>query len=178
MNFEIDKTWTLFLDRDGVINKKIDNDYVKDWNDFSFLYGSIEGIKILSNIFGKLIIVTNQRGVGKGLMTEEVLVSIHKRMVNEIIINGGKIDAIYYCTDESDFSIRRKPNIGMAIDAKNDFPDIDFEKSIMVGDSLSDYMFGQHLGMKSIHIGIPLNLDFNAIIFDSLIDFANKLCEK
>jgi len=66
---QIDKSWTLFLDRDGVINKKIDNDYVKAWEQFEFLPGVIEALKILSAKFGKIIIVTNQQGVGRQLMS-------------------------------------------------------------------------------------------------------------
>jgi len=62
---KIDKTWTLFLDRDGVINHKRVNDYVKNWSEFSFIKGSLEAIYLLSQIFGKIIIVTNQRGVGR-----------------------------------------------------------------------------------------------------------------
>ena len=129
---EIDKSWTLFLDRDGVINKKIDNDYVKNWSEFSFINGSLEVISKLSNIFGRIILVTNQRGIGKGLMTKENLNVIHTKMVEIVNNNFGKIDAIYYCADILNDSENRKPNIGMAIEAKLDFPDIDFKKSVIV----------------------------------------------
>ena len=64
-SFKIDKTWTLFLDRDGVINVKRDNDYVKNWEEFVFINGSIKAISRLTKVFGRIIIVTNQRGVGK-----------------------------------------------------------------------------------------------------------------
>ena len=78
-DLRINKDWTLFLDRDGVINKKIENDYVRNWSQFEFIEGVIEALKILRNIFGKIIIVTNQRGIGRGLMTENDLHEIHKK---------------------------------------------------------------------------------------------------
>lgn len=69
-NFHFDKSWTLFLDRDGVLNKKIENDYVRTWEQFEFLPGVIEAMKILREVFGKIIILTNQRGIGRGFMTK------------------------------------------------------------------------------------------------------------
>jgi histidinol-phosphate phosphatase family protein len=152
MSLEIDKNWTLFLDRDGVINHKRDNDYVKNWAEFSFINGSVEAISMLSNVFGKILIVTNQRGVGRGLMTEDDLIKLHKHMLNNIELNNGKIDRIYYCTEVLDSAYCRKPNIGMGKKALFDFPEIDINKSIMVGDSLSDMEFGRKLGMKCIFI--------------------------
>jgi len=171
----INKTWTLFLDRDGVINKKRENDYVKNWSEFSFINGSIDAISKFSKVFGTIIIVTNQRGVGRGLMKEDDLIAIHDKMISEITLNGGKIDKIYYCTEVSEFAVCRKPNIGMAREAMLDFPEIDFKKSIIVGDSISDLMFGQKLGMKKIHIGFNKgfpNIDGN---FESLFEFSNAI---
>ena len=173
----IDKSWTLFLDRDGVINKKIDNDYVKKWTEFSFINGSLEAISKLSNIFGRIIVVTNQRGVGRGLMKEEDLIAIHNRMLEDVFNNGGTIDKIYYCIDISNDSVNRKPNIGMALEAKLDFPNINFTKSVMIGDSITDMQFGNKLGMTCILVGSKLEL--NSIqnqfsIFESLSDFANS----
>ncbi len=173
MNFKIDKTWTLFLDRDGVINKKRENDYVKNWSEFSFIKGSLEAISSLSRIFGKIIIVTNQRGVGKGLMLEDELLLIHQKMVDEITLNSGRIDKIYYCKDVEITSDCRKPNSGMAFQALKDFPEINFKKSIIVGDSFSDIEFGQKLEMKTIFIGKSnFNLDLDGK-FSSLYEFSS-----
>ena len=69
----IDSSWTLFLDRDGVINEKLENDYVKNWDEFKFKEGALQAIAGLGKIFGRVFVVTNQRGVGLGLMTEEIL---------------------------------------------------------------------------------------------------------
>src|SRR5688500_18953463 len=95
-DLNIDKTWTLFLDRDGVINKKLDNDYVKHWIDFEFIEGSIDSIKFLNTVFNKIVVVTNQQGIGKRLYRTEDLELIHKNMSYEITYHGGKIDKIYF----------------------------------------------------------------------------------
>jgi D-glycero-D-manno-heptose 1,7-bisphosphate phosphatase len=175
MIFEIDKSWTLFLDRDGVINEKRDNDYVKNWDEFSFINGSLEAISSFSKVFGRIIIVTNQRGVGRGIMNESDLISIHQKMIEVIKLNFGKVDGIYFCQEVSEFSICRKPNTGMAFEALRDFPDIDFRKSLIVGDSISDVMFGQKLGMKKILIGKNHeNFDLDGV-FNSLFDFSKQL---
>ena len=174
LKFRIDKSWTLFLDRDGVINEKRENDYVKNWSEFSFINGSLDAISEFSDFFGKIIIVTNQRGVGRGLIKEEDLISIHHNMVKEIEVNSGRIDKIYYCSDVLDDAYCRKPNIGMGYRAKIDFPDIDFSKSVMVGDSISDIEFAESLGMKKIFIGKSnhnLNLDGE---FSSLFHFCSS----
>lgn len=162
---------TIFLDRDGVINRHRPNDYVKKWEDFEFLPGVLEALAILSGYFKYIVVVTNQRGVGKGLMTEDELLRIHEKMILKIEHFGGRIDKIYYCTDTNDNSLNRKPNPGMALQAKIDFPDIDFEKSIMIGDSETDLGFGNGLGMKTISIN-------NADNPESLLDFALSRCRK
>ncbi|AEA34632.1 D-glycero-alpha-D-manno-heptose-1,7-bisphosphate 7-phosphatase [Hippea maritima] len=138
---------TLFLDRDGVINKKIENDYVRNWEQFEFLPNVIEALKILNSLFDRIIIVTNQRGIGRKLMTEKDLEVIHKNMLSVLSKENIKIDKIYYCPHDYKKEICncRKPKIGMALQAKKDFPDIDFRNSIMVGDSLSDIEFGKKL---------------------------------
>jgi histidinol-phosphate phosphatase family protein len=174
---DFDKSWTLFLDRDGVINEKLENDYVKTWDEFTFKYGVLEAIARLGRIFGRIFVVTNQRGVGFGLMTEEKLNEIHARMCFEVARAHGKIDRVYYCTEIDERSECRKPNIGMGLRARSDFPEIEFSKSILVGDSISDLEFGKNLGMKTIFIGSPketIELD-GLVIFESLHDFSKSL---
>ena len=95
MDIDIDKSWTLFLDRDGVINKKLENDYVKSWDEFEFLPGVLKSIQHFSQIFGKIVVVTNQQGIGKGLYTHEDLQNIHHKMIMEITNAGGRIDKVY-----------------------------------------------------------------------------------
>lgn len=176
-DLNIDKSWTLFLDRDGVINKKLDNDYVKHWLEFEFLDDAVDAIKYLSGIFGKIIVVTNQQGIGKGLYRTEDLELIHNNMVYEIAYHGGRIDKVYFSPYlESQNHPSRKPGIGMAELAKKEYPEIDFAKSIMVGDSMSDMAFGKTAGMATIFISEEQNkdprIDFN---FISLNDFITAL---
>lgn len=147
-----DATWTLFLDRDGVINKEIPNYYVLSWKEFVFEDGVLEALSRLKTIFGRILIVTNQRGVGKGLMTESDLNEIHFRMLSVIHAHGGRIDKVYSCTDLDSDSPCRKPNPGMAYEAKRDFPEIDFSRSVMVGNHLRDMEFGRRLGMHTVWI--------------------------
>ena len=142
----------LFLDRDGVINRHRPDDYVKTWEEFEFLPGILKTLAVWNKRFKNILVVTNQRGVGKGLMSEVTMLDIHWRMIAEIEQHGGRIDKIYYCTDLNNDSPNRKPNIGMALQAKADFPDIDFAKSIMVGDSESDMEFGRRAGMKIMNV--------------------------
>jgi D-glycero-D-manno-heptose 1,7-bisphosphate phosphatase len=164
----------LFLDRDGVINVHRPNDYVKTIGEFEFLPGVTEALALLSKRFRRIIVVTNQRGVAKGKMSVQNLDKIHNYMMAEIAGKGGRIDAVYYATALSDEDPQRKPNSGMAYRAKNDFPEIDFSRSVMAGDSRSDMAFGKRLKMTTVLIkkecsDIVFSIDFT---FPSLLDFA------
>lgn len=153
-NWKVDKSWTLFLDRDGVINKRIVEGYVKTVEEFIFNNGVLNTIKELSKIFGRIVVVTNQQGIGKGLMTEEDLKKVHDYMLREVKKSGGRIDNIYFAPKlASPTNELRKPNIGMALQAQKDFPEINFSKSVMIGDSPSDMAFGKNAGMKTIFVG-------------------------
>jgi histidinol-phosphate phosphatase family protein len=176
---QIDHSWTLFLDRDGVINEEKHLDYVYSYDEFKFLPGVKEAIKILSDIFSTIVVVTNQRGVGKGLMTEEALLDIQSRMVNELKESGGRIDKLYYCTAMSDDHPNRKPNPGMAFQAQSDSASIDLRKSIMVGNRLSDMQFGRNAGMFTIYLQTthPETASPHPLIdlyFENLLEFAIK----
>ena len=151
---KIDTSWTLFLDRDGVINKKLDEDYVKTIDEFEFLPYALEAIKLFSSHFHRVVIVTNQQGISKRLMTEDDLHKVHQHLLQEVQNFGGRIDAIYHAPHlAEENSIMRKPNIGMALKAKEEFPSIDFKKSIMVGDSISDMEFAKNTNMFAVLIG-------------------------
>lgn len=148
----VDKTWTLFIDRDGVINEETLGEYVLHWGQFIFSKGVLHSFKKLSDVFGRLILVTNQRGVGKGLMTQEALDTIHYEMQREVNIAGGHIEKIYFCTDVDSTAFHRKPNPGMAFQAKQEFPEIDFSRSIMIGNKPSDMRFGRAAGMFTVFL--------------------------
>jgi histidinol-phosphate phosphatase family protein len=149
---QIDNTWTLFLDRDGVINHEKKEDYILNWEEFKFYDGVTEALRILSGIFGTIVMVTNQRGVGKGLMTVEDLSRIHTKMQEVIVAASGRIDKIYFCSSMDNDCYERKPNPGMAYQAQKDFPSIDFSKSIIVGNKPGDMQFGRNAGMFTIFV--------------------------
>lgn len=175
---KIDKSWTLFLDRDGVINKKLENDYVKNIEEFSFIEGVPEVVAKLNERFGITVIVTNQQGIGKGLMTTEDLQEVHDYMQSELVKKGGKVDKYYHCPDLASKNTKfRKPNTGMAEQARMDFPVIDFKKSIMVGDSLTDMQMGRRLGMFNVFISNQNQLKEADLILPSLVDLEIFLSE-
>jgi histidinol-phosphate phosphatase family protein len=180
-HLKIDDTWTLFLDRDGVINRRIVDGYVKTWDQFEFLPGVVDAMKQFHKVFGRIIVVSNQQGVGKGLMSEKEVQLVHSGMMDEIEHAGGKVDAVYFSPHlRSERSVMRKPNVGMALKARRQFPEIRFNRSVMAGDSLSDMFFGKRVGMKTVFISPdsslakrhPRQIDF---VFPDLISLASGL---
>ena len=158
--------WTLFLDRDGVLNRKLEDDYVKNLEEFDILKHTKDALEILSVHFDTIVVVTNQQGIGKKLMSEKDLELIHSYLLKKL----PQIHKIYFCPDlYTDNSPRRKPAIGMAIDAKQDFCKISFKRSVIVGDSISDMQFGRNAGMKTCFINEKSN--FDRIENKALIDF-------
>lgn len=174
------KDWALFLDRDGVINIRIPGNYVKYLEEFVFIRGVPEAISIFSKIFKYIFIVTNQQGIGKSYMTDNDLKIIHDHLIQSVEIAGGHINKIYYCPGlAKDNPPCRKPNIGMALQAKNDFPNVEFAKSIMIGDTESDMLFAKKSGMFGLFLTeepmfLPEDIKYDGVI-SSLIDFANFL---
>lgn len=152
----INNTWSLFLDRDGVINVERPHDYVKRWEEFVFYDDALPAIRYFSKVFGHLFIITNQRGIGRGLMTEADLQDIHLHMREAIEAVSGRIDGIYYCPDPEDTSSRRKPATAMGLEAAGDFPEVDLRRSVMIGNTLSDMEFGRKLGMFTIFLQTTL----------------------
>ncbi|MGJ7033004.1 HAD-IIIA family hydrolase [Niabella hirudinis] len=149
---KIDKSWTLFLDRDGVINEEKDGSYIFHTGEFVFYPGVPEAIGKFTRYFKHVVIVTNQRGIGKGLMDEKALHAIHQLLSDEVKKNNGHIPAIYYATAVNSTDFFRKPNPGMALEAVKDFPDIDLSRSIMVGNNSSDMKFGRSAGMHTVFL--------------------------
>lgn len=174
---QLDRTWTLFLDRDGVINVRLMADYVKNVQEFEFIEGSLDALVKLHALFQRMVVVTNQQGIGKGIMTEADLREVHQYMLKAVEQEGGKIDQVYHCPElAASNALCRKPNIGMAEAAKKDFPEINFTKSIMVGDSLSDLEFGKRAKMLTVYISEEQNkpemADFQ---FASLFEFYEEI---
>jgi D-glycero-D-manno-heptose 1,7-bisphosphate phosphatase len=181
LNLEtVNKDWTLFLDRDGVLNHDKAGSYIFNTTEFKFYDGVTDAMKIFNHLFANIIIVTNQRGVGKGLMSELDLMQIHNKMLQDTEAANGRIDAIYYATSLDNNHPERKPHSGMALKAKADFPEIDFNKSIMVGNNISDMEFGRNTGMHTVFILTTqpdLAMPHPAIdlAFNSLLKFALAL---
>jgi len=150
---QVDVSWTLFLDRDGVINERVFGGYILNYSDFQFKEGVLECSKELFSKFARVVIVTNQQCVAKGLISEVDLASLHEKMVNDFQKVESKIDHVYAALElKGDEPFMRKPHLKMAELAQGDFPEIDFNKSIMVGDTDGDLQFGKNLGMKTVLI--------------------------
>lgn len=177
----ITKDWTLFLDRDGVLNEDKPGSYVMSMDEFHILPGVREAMKKLSDIFGTIIICTNQRGVSKGLYSIEEMHRMNSFLSGEIRKSGGRIDKVYYAIDLNDDAPGRKPNIGMALQAKRDFPNIDFSKSFMVGNNIGDMQFAHNAGIaKAIFLTTTIfDIQFpHPLInahFDSLKSFSDNI---
>lgn len=170
---------TLFLDRDGVINERTPDDYVRTPEMFEPTESLGEAMRLLAGAFGRIVVVTNQAGIGKGLMTEADLAAVHQKMFGIVEGAGGRIDQVYHCPHPKDAGCRcRKPATGMAWLALADFPEIDFTNAWLAGDSASDMLLAQALGMRSVLIEgkmeeaeelAKMKIDFR---FGSLLDFA------
>ncbi|MEO7309060.1 MAG: HAD-IIIA family hydrolase [Chitinophagaceae bacterium] len=183
VDLKIENDWTLFLDRDGVINEELPEAYVNHLDEFIFYQQAVEAISILSPMFYKTIVVTNQKGVGRGLTPPDELTRIHKHMTNAVLEAGGKINHIYFCPDLENDSPNRKPNPGMAFQARQEDPNIDLPKSIMIGNNASDMHFGRNAGIgcnilltttKPLEAVDPILYDFH---FTSLYEAALFLKE-
>jgi len=176
-SWKLGRDWTLFLDRDGVINVRLVGDYVKSWDEFEFTPLATEAIAALTAQFGRTVVVTNQQCIGKGIITSEQLGALHRSMMAAIAEAGGKIDGVYFAPQLAEENHpMRKPGTGMGLAAQADFPEINFSKSVMIGDSPTDLEFGQKLGMKTVFIG-PADAENSADLhFASLADAAPFLC--
>ena len=143
----------VFLDRDGVINRKLpDGRYVTRWEEFEMLPGVAETIAAWNRSGRKVIVVSNQRGVALGLMTKAEVEAIHDRLRAELGRDGARLDAIYYCPHNRDECECRKPRTGMIEAAFRDFPSAEPKNSVLIGDARSDIECGSVAGMATIFI--------------------------
>lgn len=153
LDWSVNENWTLFLDRDGVINERIMGGYVLDYKVFHFKQGVLESIAALSSKFKYIFVVTNQQCVALEKISDAALAEIHRQMKVDIEKVGGKITQVFAATELKDQEpFMRKPSIGMGKLAKSLYPKIDFSKAIMVGDTNTDLIFGKKLGMKTVLI--------------------------
>jgi len=148
-------TRAAFLDRDGVINQKApDGEYVTRWEDFHFLPGVTQGITQLNRAGFQVIVVTNQRCVAKGLLSEIELKDLHRRMSEHLARGGARIEAIYYCPHEVEPPcICRKPAPGLLLEAARS-RGLDLSSSWMIGDSDADIQAGKSAGCKTARVSV------------------------
>ena len=153
------RPWCLFLDRDGVINTRIMGGYVRSWAEFRFEPGALEALVTLSRWAPRIVMVTNQQGVGKGIMSPADLDDIHTRLRRAIVAAGGRIDAIESCPHLASAGCEcRKPGPGMATRYLAAHPEVDGSASVLVGDTSSDIEMGRRLreitgGCVTVRIG-------------------------
>ncbi|MDA1148861.1 MAG: HAD family hydrolase [Bacteroidetes bacterium] len=140
----------IFLDRDGVLNE--DFGYVYRWEDFKFLPGVIESLRLFSFYNYKLIIVTNQSGIGRGFYSTEEFWILTKKMQSYLEGMSVQIDGVYFCPhlpiedQEVETCLCRKPLPGLILQAADEH-DIDLSLSVMVGDKPSDTLAGKAAGL-------------------------------
>ncbi|MBX3043597.1 MAG: HAD family hydrolase [Candidatus Kapabacteria bacterium] len=145
------KNKAVFFDRDGIINKRILGDYVKIISDFELNPEIPEILKFVKDRGFLAIIISNQQGVGKGIMSKKNLDDVHNYMQNLLLQKSGvAFDDIYVCTElASSDSFNRKPNPGMILSAAEKY-NIDLHSSIMIGDTDSDILAARNAGVCSI----------------------------
>ncbi|MBN1275022.1 HAD-IIIA family hydrolase [Candidatus Woesearchaeota archaeon] len=149
----------IFLDRDGVINKKAPKaEYVKNWGEFEFLPGVLEALALLKKKGYEVFIISNQAGIARGMMTEQDLTAIHERMLAEIEAAGGHVEAIYYCPHGWDDRCGcRKPKPGMLQRASKEHF-IDLTTSLFVGDDERDKQAGDAASMRTVLVSENMSL--------------------
>lgn len=154
----------VFFDRDGVVNTRIVGGYVTKWDEFVWMPEVGETLQAIKAKGYLAIIITNQRGVGTGKMTQADLDAIHERMQAELQQRFGvRFDDIISCTDATNDSLRRKPSPAMIFEARDRW-DIDLANSWFIGDSPSDIEAGVRAGTKTVfllndHESAPPNVD-------------------
>ena len=148
---------TVFLDRDGVLNRKApEGQYVSRWDVFHPLPGIYEALQLLNRAGLPVYVVTNQRGVALGLYTMEDVSILHAQLIAAAQEHGARIDGLFCCPHDKGVCRCRKPGPGMFEQARALDPRIDFSKSVVIGDSLSDIEAGERLGMQTIFIEGPV----------------------
>ncbi len=144
---------TVFLDRDGVLNEKMpEGQYVSRWQDFHVLPGVPHAVRRLNDAGLRVIVVSNQRGIARGLYTSSDVESIHAEFQQLLNQAGARIDAFIICPHDKGQCNCRKPLPGLFEQAVAEFPGITAATSAIIGDSLSDIEFGRRLGMTTVFI--------------------------
>ena len=149
----------VLLDRDGVINRKLNTGYVTSWPQFEFLPGALAGLRLLKASGYKTLVVSNQAAVGKKLMAEAQLSEITSRFLQQVRKSGGQIHGVYYCLHarEEDCDCR-KPKPGLLLKAQREHR-FSFAETYLIGDSESDALAAQSVGCPFLQV---INIEANA----------------
>jgi D-glycero-D-manno-heptose 1,7-bisphosphate phosphatase len=143
----------VFLDRDGVINRKApEGEYVTSWEEFAFLPRALDGLRALARLDVPVVVATNQRGIARGRYTEADLAGIHDRMRAAVAAAGGRIDAVEHCPHEAGECDCRKPSTGMFERAARDLG-IELRRAAVLGDRASDMEAAARVGALRVLVG-------------------------
>ena len=179
---------TIFLDRDGVINK--DFGYVNKWDQFKLIKGTLKALQTLTKNNFNIIIVTNQAGIAKGFYTEEDFHALTRKFEHFCLKNDVKILNTFYCPHHKDGIIKnyakdcknRKPNSGMFLKAAKLY-NINLKKAIMVGDNITDIVASTNAGIKINYLikshltKEDLNKKITFIVKENLLSVTNEICK-
>lgn len=175
----------VFLDRDGVINRKaVEGEYVFRWEDFCLLPGVEEAIRFLNEAGKTVLVVTNQRGAALGRYTTKDIETVHAQLQQHLGEHHARIDAFYYCPHDKNQCDCRKPKIGLIEQAFRDFPEANATNSILIGDSYSDIQAAKTAGMPGIFVqgdptrqkpGVEKALQIADAVCDSLFEAVRLL---
>lgn len=142
----------IFVDRDGVINEDPIGDYVKRWDDFRFVPGSVEALKRLTEAGFDIVIISNQAGIGDGIFTESALKEVTDHMLSQLKEEGIKVKGIYYCVHGKKANCEcRKPKTGLFRQAAQS---IKFKpaETYFIGDKVSDVQAGRNFGLRTLFV--------------------------
>ncbi len=141
------------LDRDGVINRKApEGEYICRPEQFHFLPGVPEAIRLLNENEVTVVVLTNQRGIALGLYDEAQLSVIHDRLRSELAEANARLDGIYFCPHDDKQCDCRKPKTGLLELAFRDFPFATRDNSVLIGDSLPDIQAGTSFGIRTVFV--------------------------
>jgi len=168
-----------FLDRDGTLNvRPPEHEYVASAEEFVWLPGAIQGVRRLADSGYLLLVVSNQRGVARGVLSPAVLEEIERRMQRDLAAQGCRIAAFRYCPHEEDARCQcRKPRPGMLLELAREL-DLDLAESWMIGDSESDVLAGQAAGCRSALIADRRPASRADLIASSLLQVSERIAPR
>jgi D-glycero-D-manno-heptose 1,7-bisphosphate phosphatase len=165
--------WTAFLDRDGTITcKPPPGSYVLAPDQLRLIPGAGTAIRRLNKAGWRTVVVTNQRGIARGLMSEDDLGRVHERLLALLEECGATIDRIYHCPHEVGTCNCRKPGTGLLERAREDDSEISFDRAVLIGDSQIDIDAGRAAGVRTVSIGFANDASYQVVDLGGAVDWA------